>query len=87
MTLDWRRVLPWVGLLGMLAVLPLYLSSGLLAPLWAIVLLLLVWVAMVVAGWRERVARPWLLLVMPLLAVALWFAVLSAGEAWLGWTG
>jgi hypothetical protein len=83
---DWRTVLPWLGLAAMVAVLPFYLASGLVAPLWAIVLLLLLWVTMVYVGWRLRRTYPYLLLVMPVAAMAIWFATLSAGEAWLGWT-
>lgn len=86
MGLSWRSVIPWVGLAGMVVVLPFYLSSGLVAPLWAIVVLLVLWVVMVAVGLRERHRRPWLLLLMPVVAVALWFGVISAGEAWLGWT-
>lgn len=86
MGVDWRSVLPWVGLAVMVAVLPFYLASGLVAPLWAVVMLLLCWVLMVYLGIRYRRRVPWLMLALPVVAVALWFGVLTAGEAWLGWT-
>jgi hypothetical protein len=83
---DWRVVLPWVGLAAMVAVLPFYLASGLVAPLWAVIALLLCWAALFYLGVRWRRSRPYLVLVLPVVAMAWWFLVISAGEAWLGWT-
>jgi hypothetical protein len=83
---DWRVVLPWVGLAAMVAVLPFYLASGLVAPLWAIIALLLSWAALFYLGVRWRRTRPYLVLALPVAAMAWWFLVLTAGEAWLGWT-
>lgn len=65
----------------------LYASSGLLAPLWAVVALLVVWVLLaVVAVLVHRRHGAWSLLV-PVAAVAIWFGALTAGEQLLGWTG
>jgi len=75
-----------VGVVLLLALLPFYLSSGLVAPLWAIGLLLLVWIALFVLAVRWFRARPWWVLVLPFVAAAVWFGTLSAGERFLGWT-
>ncbi|MEN3540858.1 hypothetical protein AAH991_37495 [Microbispora sp. ZYX-F-249] len=80
------RVASWLGLAGHLCTLPLYLASGLVAPLWAIIVLLVVWAGLVgVAVLAVRRRRAWGLAV-PLLGVGVWLAGVSAGEAFLGWT-
>ncbi|MEV4457108.1 hypothetical protein [Microbispora sp. NPDC049633] len=80
------RVVSWLGLVGQLFLLPFYLSSGLVAPLWAIVVLLVVWAGLLgVAVWAVRRRSAWGLAV-PLLGVGAWVGGLSAGEAFLGWT-
>ena len=72
-------------MLLLLAALPFYLSSGLMAPAWAIVLLLIFWAALFALGiWLFR-RRPYAVLLLPLVAVAVWFGAMSAGEALLGW--
>lgn len=86
MGVQWRVVLPWVGIGAMVVVLPFYLASGLLAPFWAVALLMTCWMLFVYLGLRLRRSRPWLVLFLPVVAFAWWFLVLSAGEAWLGWT-
>ncbi|MFI6479803.1 hypothetical protein ACIBH1_17850 [Nonomuraea sp. NPDC050663] len=78
-------VAAWIGLLAHLGTLMFYLSSGLVAPLWAIVVLLMLWAALLllaIAAVRRRQA--WGLLV-PVVAVGLWLGAISAGEAILGW--
>ena len=62
-----------------------YLSSGLVAPLWAVVLLLAIWVALAVVLFRMRTAGPKTLLV-PVAAAAIWFFTLWLGQAFLNWT-
>jgi hypothetical protein len=71
---------------GMACVFFLYAASGLLAPWWAVVLLLIVWAALLflaTAWWSLHPTWvPWI----PVFAAVLWFVVLNAGGAWLGWT-
>ena len=72
---------------GMACVFFLYAASGLVAPWWAVVLLLVVWALLlrrgVPPGGRLHPRWvPW----MPVFAVVLWFVVVNAGGAWLGWT-
>jgi hypothetical protein len=87
--MDGRRILERVvatlGVLGLVAALPIYLSSGLVAPLWAIVVLLLVWAALAVYAVRWFTRRPWVVLLLPFIAAAVWFAAITLGEQVLGW--
>lgn len=84
----WQWALGWLGLAALLATLVFYASSGLLAPGWAVALLLVVWLALLaVAILLLRTRRPLYVVLTPVVAVLIWFGVLTAGENWLGWTG
>jgi hypothetical protein len=63
-----------------------YLSSGLIAPLWAVIVLLVIWVGLVVLGVVWFRTHPWRVLALPVVAVAIWYAVITLGERLLGWT-
>ncbi len=85
--LNLRQSGPWIGIAGLFCVLWLYGASMLAgAPAAALVVLLLLWVAQFVLACRWFSRRPYAVLVMPLVALALWLAVLFAGHAFLGWT-
>lgn len=77
----------WIGLAALvaLAVFP-YSASGLLAPLWGIVVLYVGLAALIVASWRSRYDRPVVAYLAPLLAVAWWWGFITFGEQVLGWT-
>ena len=80
------RVLGWIGLAGHVVVLYLYVISGLAVPAWALGVLLVIWVGLLLLAiflLRARLARA---LLVPVGAVTIWIAVVSAGDAWLGWT-
>ena len=80
-----RSTLVLTGLLH-LPVLFLYVASGLAAPGWAVLALVVVWVLL---GWTAfLVHRRWgaLSALVPLLAVALWAGLMTAGDHFLGWT-
>ena len=83
-----RRASPWpfVAMMGMAGTFFLYAVSGLLAPWYGVVLLLLVWVVLFVVACRWWTPHPKLMLLLPVAAVAIWFAVLTLGEALLDWT-
>ncbi|MGQ1838264.1 hypothetical protein ACT4S2_07370 [Kocuria turfanensis] len=63
-----------------------YLASGLMAPLWAVVLLLVWWVVLTVVGVRLVQRRSYLVLLVPVVAVVTWFALMWFGGQVLGWT-
>lgn len=77
---------PFVGMAGMACAFFLYAASGLVAPWWAVVLLLVVWMALMVvatAWWTRHPGWvPWL----AVFAVVFWFATVNAGAFLLGWT-
>jgi hypothetical protein len=97
-----------IGLVGHLVMLVWFAASGLVAPLWAVgglllvwavllvvglrlrrrrpALMLLMWAVLLVVGLRLRRRRPALMLLMPVVDVAIWVAVINAGERFLGWT-
>lgn len=81
-----RYVVAAVAVLALLVQASFFFSAGLVAPGWAVVVLVSVWLALVVlaVAWFRR--RPWWVLPLPLLAVAVWWGGISAGEAWLDWT-
>jgi hypothetical protein len=83
-----RRVTPWpfVGMALMAAVLFLYGVSGLLAPAWAVAVLVLVWLVLFALCCRWWTPHPKRLPFVALFALVLWFAALNAGGAFLGWT-
>lgn len=84
----WQWALGWLGLAALLATLVFYAASGLLAPGWAVAVLLVIWLALLaVAIWLLRARRPLWVLPTPVAAWLIWFGALSAGESWLGWTG
>ena len=82
-----RRSTLWLtGVLHLVA-LPPYLSSGVVAPGWAVLSLLVLWAVLGVVA--VLVHRRWgaLSALVPLVAVGLWFLALTLGEQLLGWTG
>jgi hypothetical protein len=83
-----RRISPWgfVGLVGMVAAFFPYATSGLVAPVWAVVLLMLVWLALFVVTCRWFMPHPKRTLVMPVVAFAFWFGAITAGAFLLDWT-
>jgi hypothetical protein len=80
------RIAGWVGLLGHVAVGFFYAASGLLAPPWAVIVLLVTWTGLLVLAIVLLRRRPAWTLLVPAAAVLIWFAAMSAGDAWLNWT-
>lgn len=60
-------------------------SSGLIAPLWAVVVLIGLWFVGASLLWTWR-ASPVRTLLIPVVMAAIWWAAISAGGTWLGWT-
>ncbi len=61
-------------------------ASGLVAPLWAIVVLIGLWLAAVLVLIRIARRRPFTTPLVPLANGGLWWAAIAAGGSWLGWT-
>lgn len=80
------RVIGWAGLAAHAATFFWYGLSGMVAPTWAAAGLLVLWLALLLAGIWLRRNRPLLTPLVPVAAMALWFAVMAVGGAWLGWT-
>ncbi len=79
------KIARWIGLLLFLAVGWLYLVSGLMAPMWAVGILWVVWVALLVAVirlWR----RPWMVVWVAVASYLIWAGVMLFGDFVLGWT-
>ncbi len=77
---------PFVGMAGMASTFFLYAASGLLAPWWAVVLLMIVWLALLLVSCAWWSLHPTWVPFVPVVAAVLWFCVLLAGGAWLGWS-
>jgi len=81
------RIAAVVALLAMVPVGCFYLACGLLVPGPWLFLLWVVFLVLVSVGVRLFRRRSYLVLAVPVAAAVVWFGTLSAGEAWLGWTG
>jgi hypothetical protein len=84
-------VLTWVGawlaVTAMLVLAPFFFASGLLAPLWGVVVVVAMWAALFALAIVLLVKRrPLWVLPVPLLAVGFWWLFLSLGGKFLGWT-
>jgi hypothetical protein len=51
-----------------------------------VLLFVVIWVGFAALAVRWFRSRPLAVLALPVLAVAFWWAAMSAGEAWLDWT-
>jgi hypothetical protein len=63
-----------------------YLASGLVAPGWAVLSLLVWWLVLAVVGVRLALRRSYWVLAVPVVAAVTWFAVMWFGGEVLGWT-
>jgi hypothetical protein len=65
----------------------IYLVSGLVAPLWGVILLLALWVGMSVVLLKAlRRENTWLALAVPAAGAVLWFAVVQGLGTLFDWT-
>ena len=81
-----KYVLAGLALVAMLALAPFFIASGLMAPGWAVVTFIAIWLALFLLGcfWIRR--KPLWVVPLPFLAAGIGFGGRSAGGAWLGWT-
>lgn len=76
-----------VAVLGQLAVLvPFTVASGLMAPLWASIALVVAWAATAAALVPLARRRPLATPLLPLGNLAVWWLAMTAGQRLLGWT-
>ncbi|MGW0230790.1 hypothetical protein ACWDWO_20965 [Actinopolymorpha singaporensis] len=81
-----RVAVGWLGLIGLVPLLLLYVVSGLVAPWWAVTVFVVVWCLLLLTALRSFRRRPLLTLALPLLGLAWWYAVLWFGDQFLNWT-
>ena len=60
-------------------------ASGLMMPMWAVVVMWFVWLAGLVVQIRER-RRPLAVVAVPVVIGAIWLLTGTLGETYLGWT-
>jgi hypothetical protein len=83
---TWKLVLGVIGIAAHLVVGYFYLVAGLVTPLYGLIILWILWLALLaVAIWMLRRHPLWVLEV-PLFAVAILVGVTAFGGAFLGWT-
>ena len=85
MGLNLRRSASWIGVASMVVVAWPFAFIGLVAPAWMIPVMLAAWALMFALALRNFDRYPMLVLGMPVIAIAFWVAVVSAGGAWFGW--
>lgn len=77
---------PFVGMALMACAFFLYAASGLVAPWWGVVALLVVWVLLFVVACAWWSLHPRWVPALGVFAMVFWFAAITAGGAFLGWT-
>lgn len=80
-------VWPYVGMAGLLCAFLLYAASGLVAPWWWVLGMLLVWCGLWWLGLRWWTAHPGRVMLLPVAAFALFPVLMAAGDSWFGWSG
>jgi hypothetical protein len=71
---------------GMACTFFLNAASGLLAPWYGVALLLVVWLALLLVGFRWWTPHPVRVAALPVVSLALWFGIVTAGDLVLHWT-
>jgi len=77
---------PFLAMIGMAGCFFLYAVSGLVAPWYGVVLLLAIWVVLFVVATRWWTPHPRRTLLLPLVAIVVWFAVITLGGLLFDWT-
>jgi hypothetical protein len=83
---SWTVWARWIGLVLFLTTGVVYAVSGLVAPLWGVLVLWAIWLGLAVLLRHWWKSSPAMVLVVPCLAVGMWAAVLYIGDVVLGWT-
>ena len=81
----WPKVAKVLGFVLLLGTGFFYLVSGLVVPFPYLFVMWALWVALMAFAVIRR--EDWrVVLALPFVSIALWFAIISAGERYLGWT-
>lgn len=77
---------PFIGMGGLACAFFLYAASGLLAPWWAVVALLVLWALMLLLAILWWTPHPRRLVGLAVFAIVFWFVTMVAGGVLLDWT-
>ena len=86
MKLNLRQSGSFIGIAGIAVMAFLYFASGLVAPLWAVIVLNVSWLVHFVLGCRWFMTHPLRVFFLPVSLAVIWFGTMYAGEAFLDWT-
>jgi hypothetical protein len=84
--IELRRSGSFIGVGGLAVMAFPYFLSGLLAPLWAVLVLVGIWLVYVALACEWFRTRPLWVLLLPASLAVIWLAAMYGGEAFLGWT-
>ena len=76
---------PWIGMVLIVSSFFLYAASGVIAPGWAVVVLVAVWLTMFVLCCAWWSAHPKRLVVVGAVSYPLWFCLVVGGAVAFGW--
>ena len=79
------RLVVGLGFFLHLLVFLIFLSSGLMVPIYVVGFLLAIWLALLVLAIRWR-KQAWRVLAIPGIAMLLWFVIVQGGSWVFGWT-
>ncbi|MBZ2197554.1 hypothetical protein [Occultella gossypii] len=82
---PFETVVASLGLLLMVAQLPFYVAAGVVAPTWGALVLSVAWVTLFTLGLRWYRDHPSWVLLVPVLAAAVWITSVTVVEPYLGW--
>ena len=77
---------PFIGVGGLACAFFLYAASGLLAPWWVVVVLLVIWVFLLVLALAWFTRHPMRVFGIAVFAVVFWFVTMVAGGVFLDWS-
>ncbi len=81
-----QRAGGFVGIGGIAVMAFVYFASGLVAPLWAVVVLIAIWLVHLVLGCLWFSKHPMRTFALPLTLAVIWVGAVYLGDVYLGWT-
>ena len=83
--INLRQSGSFIGMAGIATMAFLYFFSGLIAPLWAVAVLITIWTVHFVYGCRWFMTHPIRVFFLPVSLAIIWFASITLGEILLDW--